>query len=102
MWKSGPENARKGAFSYPVHVMFGMQDVALNPKIVLEGVENFMLDAEDGMRKAQIGGEESAEVSTVGRSSVTKLWGSGHWAMVDEQGARALESLLVRLVGSMA
>lgn len=101
LWKSTPGSARKGAFSYPVHVMFGMQDVALNPRIVLEGVESYMLDAEEGMRKAQVGGEEGVEVSTVGRSSVTKLSASGHWAMVDEQGARALERLLVRLVGSL-
>lgn len=95
LWKSTPDSARKGAFSYPVHVMFGMQDVALVPRIVLDGVDNYMLDAEDGMRKAQGGGEEGADVSSVGRSSVTRLWRTGHWAMVDEQGAKALERLLL-------
>jgi hypothetical protein len=35
----------------------------------------------------------------VGRGSVTKLWQSGHWAMLDEQGARVLENMLGRFIG---
>lgn len=102
LWKTNPENKRKGQFSYPVHAMFGMQDVALDPRIVLDGVEGFMMDAEKGMRKADVGGEAGVEGQSVGRSSVTKMWDCGHWAMLDEQGARALERLLGRLVGSEA
>jgi len=100
MWKTNPESRRKGQFSYIVHVIFGMQDVALDPTIVLDGVEDFMLDAEEGMRKADFGGEQGVEVQAVGRSSVTKMWGCGHWAMLDAQGARALESVLGRLIGA--
>lgn len=96
-WKTAPEGKRKGQFSYPVHVMFGMRDVALDPRIVLDGVEGFMLDAEKGMRKADFGGEDGVEVQVVGRSSVTKLWGCGHWAMLGGQGTRALERLLERI-----
>ena len=102
IWKTNPESKRKGQFSYPVHVMFGMQDIALDPRIVLDGVEGFMMDAEKGMRKADVGGEAGVEVQTVGRSSVTKMWDSGHWAMLDGQGARALERLAGRLVGDSA
>ena len=102
IWKTSPEGKRKGQFSYPVHVMFGMQDVALDPRIVLDGVEGFMLDAEKGMRKADVGGEQGVEVQTVGRSSVTKMWGCGHWATLDGQGARAMERLLGRLLGTSA
>jgi hypothetical protein len=102
IWKTNPEGKRKGQFSYPVHIMFGMQDVALDPRIVLNGCEDFMLDAEKGMRKADVGGEQGVEVHNVGRSSVTKMWDCGHWAMLDGQGARALERLLGRLVGSSA
>jgi hypothetical protein len=80
--------------------MFGMQDVALDPRIVLGGVEGFMLDAEKGMRKANIGGEQGVDFQTVGRSSVTKMWSCGHWAMLEEQGARSLDLLSRRLVGA--
>lgn len=78
--------------------MFGMQDVALDPGVVLEGMEKYMLDAEHGMRKPDFGGEEGVEVQTVGRSSITKMWGCGHWAMLDRQGAMALERLMLRLI----
>jgi hypothetical protein len=98
IWKTAPESNRKGQFSYNVHVMFGMQDVALDPRIVLDGVEGFMMDAEKGIRKADVGGEQGVEVQSVGRSSVTKMWGCGHWAMLDGQGARALGNLLDWLI----
>jgi hypothetical protein len=78
--------------------MFGMQDVALDPEVVLEGMEKHMLDVEGGMRKPDFGGEEGVEVQRVGRSSITKMWGCGHWSMLDGQGARALEMLLLRIV----
>jgi hypothetical protein len=81
-----------------VNIMFGMQDIALDPRVVLDGVEKFMLEAEKGMRKLGVGGDGGIEVLRVGRSSVTKLWQSGHWVMLDGQGARALEGLLERLV----
>lgn len=102
IWKTDPEGKRKGQFSYPVHVMFGMQDIALDPRIVLDGVEGFMMDAERGMRKADVGGEQGVEIFSIGRSSVTKMWDSGHWAMLDEQGARSLKRLVGRLVGNSA
>jgi hypothetical protein len=102
IWKTNPDGKRKGRFSYPVHVMFGMQDVALDPRIVLDGCEGFMMDAEVGMRKADVGGEAGVEVHSVGRSSVTKMWDCGHWVTLDGQGARTLERTLGRLVGSSA
>ena len=99
LWKSTAEQfSRKGQFSYPVHVMFGMEDVALDPRIVLDGLEAWMLDAQDGMRKPQSGSEEGVEVQSVGRSSVTKLWRCGHWVTVDAQGARVLDEVLERLL----
>lgn len=99
--KFDPERvARKGQFDYPVHVMFGMQDVALDPRIVLEGLESWMQDAEDGLRKLQVGSEEGVEVQAVGRSSLTKLWGCGHWATVDARGSRVLVDCLERMIGT--
>jgi hypothetical protein len=83
-----------------VHVVFGIQDVALDPRIVLHGIEKYMMDSEEGMRKVRAGDEEGVDVHVVGRGSVTKLWQSGHWAMLDEQGARVLENMLESFVGS--
>jgi hypothetical protein len=82
-----------------VHVVFGMQDVALDPRIVLHGVDKYMTDAEEGMRKARVGDEQGVDVHVVGGSSVTRLWRSGHWAMLDEQGARVLENMLGWFIG---
>jgi len=102
LWLSTPGSTRKGQFSYPVHVVFGMQDIALNPGIVLGSLEEFMLDADHGMRKPQIETEQGIEYQTVGRSSITKLPLGGHWLMIDEQGKVVLNRLLKRLIGQPA
>jgi len=79
-----------------------MQDIALNPGIVLGSLEEFMLDADHGMRKPQIETEQGIEYQTVGRSSITKLPLGGHWLMIDEQGKVVLNRLLKRLIGQPA
>lgn len=99
LWLSTPGSARKGQFSYPVHAVFGMQDIALNPGIVLGSLEEFMLDAEQGMRKPQIETGQGVEYQTIGRSSITKLPLCGHWLMIDEQGKDVLDRSLRRLTG---
>lgn len=98
LWLATPESARKGTFSYPVHAVFGMQDVALNPGICLGSLEEFMLDAEQGMRKSQIETGQGVEYQSVGRSSITRLPLCGHWSMLDEQGKEVLDRLLRRLI----
>jgi hypothetical protein len=102
LWLSNPESARKGSFSYPVHAVFGMQDIALNPGIVLGSLDEFMLDAEHGMRKPQIETGQDIEYQSVGRSSITKLPLCGHWSMLDEQGKEVLDRLLRRLIDKPA
>jgi hypothetical protein len=102
LWLSKPESARKGSFSYPVHAVFGVQDIALNPGICLGSLEVFMLDAEHGMRKPQIETAQGIEYQSVGRSSITKLPLCGHWLMLEEQGKEVLERLLGRLIGRSA
>jgi hypothetical protein len=98
LWLSTPDHARKDSFSYPVHAVFGMQDIALNPGICLGSLETFMLNAEHGMRKPQIETGQGVEYQSVGRSSITKLPLCGHWLMLDEQGKVILEQLLGRLI----
>ena len=101
---NGQDQARlkKGAFSYPVHVVFGLRDIALNPGIVLGGLEGFMLDSEEGMRKAQVDAGRGVEFQSVGRSSITRLPLCGHWVMLEDQGKVVLEELLGRLVEGFA
>jgi pimeloyl-ACP methyl ester carboxylesterase len=98
LWVSSPDSARKGSFSYPVHAVFGAQDIALNPGICLGSLEAFMLDAEQGMRKPQIESAQGVECQSVGRSSITKLPVCGHWMMLEEQGKEVLDRLLRRLI----
>jgi hypothetical protein len=75
-----------------------MQDIALNPGIVLGSLEEFMLDAEHGIRKPQVETEQGVECQSVGRSSITKLPLCGHWSMLDGQGKEVLDRLLGRLI----
>ncbi|KAM0718826.1 hypothetical protein Q7P37_005898 [Cladosporium fusiforme] len=98
IWKSHPELARKGSFSYPMHVVFGMQDIALEPRLVLEGLQAFMQVSDADERDLRISFEHGIMHETFGRSSITKLPLCGHWAMADVQGERALVSLLNVLI----
>jgi hypothetical protein len=75
-----------------------MQDIALNPGIVLGSLEEFMLDAKHGMRKPQIETGQGVDYQSVGRSSIAKLPLCGHWSMLDGQGKEVLDRLLRRLV----
>lgn len=102
LWKSAPEHARKDSFSCPVHVFFGMQDIALEPRLVLEGIQAFMQNPEAEKRDLGISFENGVEHRAFGRSSITKLPLCGHWSMLEAQGERALNGLLYKLVENSA
>lgn len=97
-WKSAPESSRKGSFNCPVHVLFGMRDIALEPGLVLDGIANFMQDG--GAEGRDLGSlfERGVKHEVIGRSSVTRLPLCGHWSMLEAQGERTLTSLLNGLI----
>lgn len=69
---------RPSTFQCPVKIVFGMRDIALDPRIVLNGIEqHFMPEASTSGRRKQ---------------RVLKLPDSGHWCMLEPVGASAIEA----------
>ncbi|KAK5107679.1 hypothetical protein LTR62_000914 [Meristemomyces frigidus] len=92
-WKLSPELQQyvpgkqedQKTFNCPVTVVFGMQDVALDPRIVLGGIERYFLPRTE-RKEVQI---------AVGPSHVVELPRSGHWSMLDsDEGKTAIEGIV--------
>lgn len=64
----------------PVVVLFGLQDLALDPRICLDGIEEFFA-----------AGEKTASIP---RSYVVRVPEGGHWLMLEEKGREAVEGVL--------
>ncbi|CAK3942050.1 Hypothetical predicted protein [Lecanosticta acicola] len=76
--KHGDDRAK--GFRCPVHIIFGLGDVALDPRVVLDGIEKYFRDdARDGKR-------------------IIRLPGCGHWSILEEEGIKALDGVLVELI----
>ena len=95
--KSSPSSKRKTSpglqmdephrFKYPVDIIYGLEDEALDPRIVLDGIEEYF------MKK----GLSSRREVTAAQNHIIKLPTCGHWSFLVDEGAEALESLLIRL-----
>ncbi|KAK4550718.1 hypothetical protein LTR36_000297 [Oleoguttula mirabilis] len=81
---------KKGAFRYPMTIIFGLNDLAFDNRIVLDGIEDFF---------AHNTSTDEAELSK--QSHVIRVPGQGHWFFASERGSKILEkALLVLLAGS--
>lgn len=67
-------------FRCPVKVIFGMQDVALDPRVVIDGIEKYF--------------QENA----AGEDQIVRLPGCGHWSVLEEEGVKALDGALMGLL----
>jgi len=76
-----------GKFCCPVDIVFGLKDVALDPRIVLENIEQYFPDH-----------DFDPTVQTSENKHITKLPNSGHWSILEDEGAVALERVLQRIV----
>lgn len=84
----GSETAAQ-PFKCPVNIIFGMKDVALDPRVVLDGIEKyFKQDADDGVADA-----------TQTPRRVLKLPDCGHWSIIEDQGVMAMDRVLREIVG---
>ncbi|KAK4501024.1 hypothetical protein PRZ48_006830 [Zasmidium cellare] len=76
-------------FKYPVNIIFGLKDVALDPRVVLDGIEKyFKKDEHDVVADA-----------THARDRIVRLPDCGHWSILEEEGVVALDKVLREVVG---
>lgn len=75
-----------------------MQDIALDPRIVLDGVEAYFQDFKRVDCSTEDENDAGVEVSRFGRSSIVRMPDCGHWSMLEDQGSLALERTLIRLM----
>lgn len=83
-----PRNAdatiRPQKFNCLVNVVFGLQDIALDPRIVLDGIEECLLSESD----------EAATDAALKRERVVRLPTCGHWSLLEDAGIEALDRIL--------
>ena len=78
--KEAPNPARKaGKLRYPTTIVFGLDDLAFDIRIALDGIEDYFVSQDE------FGGR---------RSHVVRLKGQGHWFFTQPQGAVVLERVL--------
>lgn len=72
-------------FKCPVSFIFGLQDIALDPRIAVDGVERYFLQNEEATAAFQ-------------QSRVVRLPRCGHWSLLEKDGERALNEVLGSVV----
>lgn len=80
-----PEGSQ--GFKCPVHIIFGLQDVALDPRIVVDGIEKYFQDA-----------TALADTAAAAQQRIVRLPECGHWSILEEEGARALDKVLAEVL----
>jgi len=83
--KSQP--ADSPSFGCPVHIIFGLQDVALDPRIVVDGINRYFQDP-----------AALANPAHTAEERITRLPECGHWPILEEEGAKALDTTLGRIL----
>lgn len=84
-------NARKASlptFQCPVNIIFGMRDIALDPRIVLDGIQQYFLPESS----------ESGHSEAMAKERILKLPKCGHWCMLEPDGAAAVEAIVRRAI----
>lgn len=74
-------------FKCPATILFGLEDIALNPQLALNGTENYFADHQN-------------KENGINDSHVIRLKSCGHWSFLEPTGAVALEDTILWLLKS--
>lgn len=74
-------------FHCPVSIIFGLQDVALDPSVVLDGIERHFLNESD----------DPLISSAMAEDRITRIRSCGHWSLLEDEGSEALDRVLARI-----
>lgn len=81
-------NTKPMGFRCPANFIFGMQDIALDPRIVLAGIEEYF------MPEASAPGQRDSLTS----KRILRLPQSGHWSMLEPEGHAAIKAVMRRAI----
>lgn len=76
-----------GRFNCAVSFIFGMQDIALDPRIAVDGIELLFMHADN---------DHDRHVAR--HSRLMRLPECGHWSLLEKDGERALQEVLMNLL----
>ncbi|KAK1071105.1 hypothetical protein LTR33_010512 [Friedmanniomyces endolithicus] len=88
-------------FKCPVTAIFGLQDVAINPRLALDGIERYFPRPADVATGG--GGHEKQVTSTAsgaGASHIVRLKDCGHWSLLEPIGSGVVEKTLLWLLST--
>ncbi|KAF2717925.1 alpha/beta-hydrolase [Polychaeton citri CBS 116435] len=71
-------------FQYPISIIFGMKDTALDYRIAIDGIEDYFREQPD----------DSPTVDPKHDNHILRLRDCGHWTPLESDGAAVLEGLL--------
>jgi hypothetical protein len=64
-----------------------LKDIALDPRIVLDGIEeHFLAESDDPL-----------QASILAKERITRLPDCGHWSVLEDGGVEALKKVLARI-----
>ncbi|KAK1814922.1 hypothetical protein LTR12_010698 [Friedmanniomyces endolithicus] len=100
-YRPAPEMEEE-TFKCPVTAIFGLQDVAINPRLALDGIERYFPRPADVATGG--GGHEKHVTSTAsgaGASHIVRLKDCGHWSLLEDPiGSGVVEKTLLWLLST--
>lgn len=76
--KSETQDSKSLRFKCPMNIIFGLQDIALDPRIVVDGIEKYFIQDD----------------AVADSAAIIRLPDCGHWSVIEEGGLRALDKVL--------
>ena len=67
-----------------MNIIFGLQDIALDPRIVVDGIEQYFVNND--------------AVADPTQERIIRLPDCGHWSVIEEGGVRALDKVLTDIL----
>lgn len=77
-----------GRFQCPSTIIFGVQDIALDTRIVLDGIEQYLMPDSPA----------SDHTGAMAKRRIAKLPDCGHWSMLEPDGAAAIAEAVSRAI----
>ncbi|KAK0920161.1 hypothetical protein LTR91_001022 [Friedmanniomyces endolithicus] len=86
-------------FKCPVTAIFGLQDVAIEPRVALNGIERYFLrSAKDYTGHGSQERQPTFTTAGAGGSHIVRLKDCGHWSLLEELGSGVVEKTLLWLL----
>ncbi|EMC95938.1 hypothetical protein BAUCODRAFT_148789 [Baudoinia panamericana UAMH 10762] len=97
-----PSRRNSQRFRCAVTVIFGLQDIALDPRIVLDGISGYFTSSDVLGKTHEMYRTGEVSISRSTSSHVLSLMHCGHWSLLEDTGTNTLEGVLAWAVSGTA